>query len=158
MPTIQPTKKKKTPAAQPDAKELKQLAKLLTSAEIDQRQAALQVVLHFGQRGEHQALADRLIPLLWTGKTDMQRGAQLALVSLGEPAVRALVQALLRGPSPDKQVPLIETLALVAQALPELVHVPVVLVLQQLFSRTWSRAVLHALAEAVALIREVQAA
>ena len=82
----------------------------------------------------------------------------MALVSLGEPAVRALVQALLRGPSPDKQVPLIETLALVARDLPELVHVPVVLVLQQLFSRTWSRAVLHALAEAVALIREAQAA
>ena len=67
MPTIQPTKKKKTPAAQPDAKELKQLATLLTSAEINQRQAALEVVLRFGQRGEHQALADRLIPLLWTG-------------------------------------------------------------------------------------------
>ena len=79
-------------------------------------------------------------------------------MSLGEPAVRALLQALLRGPSPGKQVPLIETLGLVAQDLPELVQVPVVIVLQQLFSRTWSRAVLHALAEAVALIREVQAA
>ena len=158
MPTIQRIKRKKTPAAQPDAKEPKQLARLLTSAEIKQRQAALQAVLHFGQRGEHQALADRLIPLLWTGKTDMQRGAQLALVRLGEPAVRALLQALLRGPSPDQQVPVLETLGLVARGLPESVRGPVQIVLQQWFSLTWSRAVLHALAEAVALIREVQAA
>ena len=158
MPTIQPTQQKKPSAAQRYAKELRLLAKILTSADAEQRQVALQAVLRFGQPKEHQALADHLIKRLWTGKAEVQHRAQWALASLGEPAVRALFQVLLRGPSPDQQVPLLETLGLVARGLPELVRVPVLLVLHQLFSFARDRAVLHALAEAVAWIREAEAA
>jgi hypothetical protein len=158
MPTLQPTKRQQTSAAPPYAKKLRLLAKILTSADAKQRQVALQAVRRVGQPGEHQALADHLIQRLLTGKVDVQHRAQLALASLGEPAVRALFQALRRSPSPDKRALSIKALGLVARGLPDPERVSVLRVLHQLFSVTWERVVVHALAEAVALIREAEAA
>jgi hypothetical protein len=148
--------KKQTAETPPDAQRWQRVAEILTADDEELRQMVLKQILQAGQPAEHQALAALLVGRLMVGDAAVQRRAGWALAALGEVALCALLEPLQTGLILGQHAPLLEAMGLVAQGLSALAQAPVLVLLYRIFPCARERALLHGVAEAMALIYEAK--